>query len=712
MAYNNKYKITVATKSNTISYVYLLEDGYIGGLIEYPATGFSLQYIPQSDDVFDPIMVSQLSLSIDITEDEINMPNFTSLNDRKYLVQVYNELTLEWQGWALSDNVNISYTTGRKELSFNAIDGLGMLEKIKFPVQNTFYLTDLQSCISYIVNSLNQIQFPTSLNLISGISYYSESMSNRLDNTYNEPLIQSFLSLSTFLDNNSEVSDCLTIIKEICKAFGAKIFQANCKWNIISINEFAQESYYYTEYNTVVGNVVSSGTKSNTSNIEGYTGNSTGVYFVDNSQVKILRKGYNKIRLNKNIDYPSNYITNANLLRYTGNDAFGWTETLTGTNSFLFVKVYEKTSLNSFILFSGNTGTASVSPIGLPILNFNDITSISFDVSNLPTNVVIPKLCKVYITLNDGDDVYHIDSTSRWATSGTDYYFVSLDTEVNTINTIKNINIELPPAPTTGVLNIIFMNDTDCYDWVELSNFKMDNTQLYKSILIESYITDSEEYVYEADINIGINYTIEGKFYYRGFLSDLQGNSLQNWYRLEYPTNIYNSLAELVIKQYSNMLQKNTINIDCSFFGLINNTSTINAASRITSDDTDVVNSVQGKKYILGNSTLDIINNEAQTTLLEITENNIDTTLVTTYEDTNSARIFAQRRSIGETTFSGALTSPLTSNVLYRSAMTYYTDRNLANKFNGAGLYYRILGQNLVQSNVNHINSQGLIIPI
>ena len=55
MSYNSKYKITFATKTDTISNVYLLEDGYEGELIEYPAINVNIQYIPQSDDVFESI---------------------------------------------------------------------------------------------------------------------------------------------------------------------------------------------------------------------------------------------------------------------------------------------------------------------------------------------------------------------------------------------------------------------------------------------------------------------------------------------------------------------------------------------------------------------------------------------------------------------------------------------------------------------------------
>jgi hypothetical protein len=158
----------MATKSGSISTLYMLEDGYVGDLIEYPATTIQLQYIPRSDDIFEPIYTSQLSIGIDVTDDINNMPNLTTLDDRKYLCKLYYDATLEWQGWALSDSVSFSFSTGRKELSFNAIDGLGMLEKIPFPVPNDYVLSNFNTCLSYILGCLNSVSFPTNLNVITG----------------------------------------------------------------------------------------------------------------------------------------------------------------------------------------------------------------------------------------------------------------------------------------------------------------------------------------------------------------------------------------------------------------------------------------------------------------------------------------------------------------------------------------------------------------
>ena len=114
MAYQNKYKVTFATKTSKTVYLYLLENDYSGDLIEYPGVNIELQYLPTSDDPFEPIYASQLNIVLDITDNMEDMPNLVTLNDRKYNAQLFIDSSLEWQGWALSDSVQINYSTGRR----------------------------------------------------------------------------------------------------------------------------------------------------------------------------------------------------------------------------------------------------------------------------------------------------------------------------------------------------------------------------------------------------------------------------------------------------------------------------------------------------------------------------------------------------------------------------------------------------------------------
>ena len=104
MAYNLKYRITSATLSDTISVVEMYIDEAVASVIDYDGVSVQLQYIPRSDDIYEPIYASQLSVVMDVTDDVNNLPNFVSLNDRKYLVKLKIDGVYKWTGWALSDN--------------------------------------------------------------------------------------------------------------------------------------------------------------------------------------------------------------------------------------------------------------------------------------------------------------------------------------------------------------------------------------------------------------------------------------------------------------------------------------------------------------------------------------------------------------------------------------------------------------------------------
>ncbi len=168
MAYEIKYRITAATKSDVTSVLNIYEDGYDGEIIEYPCISLQLQYIPRSDDAFEPIYVSQLAVAIDVTDDVANMPDFTTLNDRKYFVRLMSGANIDWQGWILSDNVQYIFSTWRKQLAFNAIDGLGILERIPFFITDDTTLVDIFTAIFYIKTALLNLEYPLDYDIVSG----------------------------------------------------------------------------------------------------------------------------------------------------------------------------------------------------------------------------------------------------------------------------------------------------------------------------------------------------------------------------------------------------------------------------------------------------------------------------------------------------------------------------------------------------------------
>lgn len=730
MAYANKYKITMATKSGSTSILYLLEDGYSGTIYEYPAVSIQIQYLPKSDDIFEPIYASQLNVVMDVTDNIENMPDFTTLNDRKYLCQLYYNSTLEWQGWALSDYVQFSYTTGRKNLSFNAIDGLGMLEKIAYPLPNNYTLVDRITCLNYLQTALNVVGY--NLNLISGISFYSSSMQNRTDGTQYEPLNQAYLNYASVVDDNQNPFTCLQVISNIAKAFGSRFFQSQGKWYIVPLTEFAQSSYYFTEYNST-GTLVTSGTKSLSSEIQGYTSNTSGLFFVDNSQYKILRKGYNKIRFEKQIEYPNNYITNWTLKNYTvisptQGDAFAWTERRE-TDGQIYVKNYPNQTYNSFILSNGIAAPydIGISPTSLPKLGINETASISFDITGIGVPASGPDaLFILKVTLVTSGYTYYIDNNKVWKNTGSNYYFYPFDPA----NAKANFKLDLPPAPDNGTLSfeLVIADATSAY-WkstvgtVEVQNFKLEVIPAFTALLTQSFITDTKEYVLNIDLPLGFNSDANGYFSYRGFLSDSSGLNLKEWYRYEYQTEIYRSLSDLIVKQYSNCLNKNVINLDSTIMGMNTTNGRFSGAMRITSADTDPAQiSVASKKYILGNSTIDLFNDTIQCTLLDINNENVATTLTTSYSNNNLSGQLSgsgHLRSTAYFTREAAYAAPYTTFLVYNNlaigipsvGSVYYADSALITPFNGANLWWKIQ-TGPVDFAAFKISSSGIILEI
>lgn len=713
MAYQNKYKISFATKAGTTSYVYLLEDNYSGSLVEYPAISVSLEYIPKSDDIYEPIVVSQLSVIIDITDDVNNMPNFTTLNDRKYLVKLFSGSTLEWQGWALSDSVDISFSTGRKELAFNAIDGLGMLESIPYQLPANYKYIDTRKLLSILLEALNLIQFPTGLNVLSGISYFANGMANRLALGSNETLNQTYVRLTTVLGNDLSPLNSLEILSDIAKSFGSRIFQAEGMWFIVPLNEFANDSYYYTIYNSS-GSIVSFGQRSKSLTIQGFNGNTSGAYFIDNSQFKLLKKGYNKISIDKKIEYPSNYITNYTLKDYVNNTASNWAGQLNGGLSQILIKPYQNAELNSFILYRGGTSAdyAYVSPQNLPSLSYLDNFEIGVNIVDSGGYALGENTMYVKIMLDNG---YFWDNNEKWSggVTSNSYYYPLKDEGGKTISCTR--------VPFNSSLTIQFyigdVQGIGSSGWVELNDFSLSITERLVNVKMDSYFTDSNEYVYELDLPYGFNSINNGQYYYNGFLCNSTGDSLFNWYNQRTSSTIYNSLAELIINAYSNSLIKNVINVDSSFFAVpTDNTVKLNNSTLIKMTDTDTINSVQNKSYIMGSSTISLINNEAQTTLLELEKNNASTTINVDYTIETQGSPYPVKRSLPQTTRQGAVLADLSNNIVYvlgNSTTAYvgavvYTDQYCSVRFNGNNSWYKIQAENLISYKIYFINPNGV----
>lgn len=734
MAYATKYRITTATKADVISMIDIYEDGYVGDILEYPCIGLQMQYIPRSDDAFEPIYVSQLNVAIDVTDDVENMPDFTTLNDRKYFVKVTSGGDVDFIGWVLSDNVQYVFSTGRKELYFNALDGLGMLETIPLPLSDETELIYVETAKDLISICLNQIGYPLDYKIISGVSFYAEGMDNRDDDPAADGLAQSYINYATFINDNQEATDCLDVLTRIAKSFGSRLFQAKGNFYIVPLTQFAQDTYYATIYNSD-GTVYDDTIISDTGEIQGFTSNTSNLYFVDNSQFKLIRKGYNKIRFNKVVEYPSNYITNWNLKTFTvvsptESNAYSWLANRNGGT--IYVKSQPDKKYNSWYIDKTLTTPyfSSVVAFNMPFINPSEIIKLSFDFATLGTVSGSPDalfLLKLQI-VPSGGTIYFLNQDKTWsvAVNPNDHYYYY---PYYGSSPVVNFTIETAPCPIFGSIYLeIIMCDSLSGQWKntvqkgEISNFNLKLDSFFKEVTTESYINDVEEYVLGIDLPMGFNDINDAKYNYTGYISDADGNMLIDWYRQEYPDEKYRSLSELVVKQYSNCLNKNIINLDASFMSMETADGRLSGAMRITATDTDPAQiSVSNKKYIIGNSTMDLPNDVISATLLDINPTNIETTMNTVYDSNPLSREltgFAHQRSTAYMTKEEAYAAPLTSNYVWLEEAgvptvgdVYYTSDTLGTPFNGASLWWKVMTTD-TSFQAFKISSSGVILEV
>jgi hypothetical protein len=714
MAYSVKYIFKVATQSGVIMNVELLEDGYTGSPLNYLVTGTcNMQWIPSSDDPFEPIIASQLSVSIDVTDDIVTMPDLVTLNDRKYQCKFKEGTTVIWTGWVLSDSVQVPFTSGLREISFSAICGLGMLAYITY--QATNYNTLLKySLKDIIVNCLGQLQFDTNLNIFTACSLYATSMNDRADAAANEPFAQTYISYNSIQDNGA-FKTCQQILRDIFISFGCRIIQANGEWNVLQVNQQANSTNYYTRYSNT-GTVVNSGTYNNRKNIP------TNGVFIGNSQLKILQKGFNRIISNNPINYNDNLLYNGDFKirvpEIPGDPRFdipdGWDTdfTVNNVNWAGMTKAY--TGSYDVVALVGGPGTANLTYDGSIFVNeYEEIVLSLIPYSSTPVTIDGVNF-ELRIALNTPTGTYYYNNIGTEDWQGPVIPPISTWFNATALPTNRQWTLNLKPAPAKGQLVISFWKKAGDTGSIGLGNINLKVNNQISSINITAKISDAYSYNKEVSIPFGIAPKVDGKYQFNGYLSDSAGVMLTDWYMMERPTDKYYSLAELTIKNISNLFLKNIVNVD-STIELYNVRG--NEVVEFTDIDPAQI-STQGKSYLFGSNTYQYNVQELQGTLLEISNVNNTSTVISqedVYPQLAIPPFYVRKISPPVNTQTEACALPPFPTTVYFKYIQplvgeyVYTDSRFLNIFNGNQKYFGIFLEEQFRTGYIRIDTDGRI---
>jgi hypothetical protein len=648
MAYGLRYTLTQVLRNGSTLVVNIYEkDPSVATVKTYQPTSILLQPNSSEEDPLGGIISSQLNVSflISTQDDYDNFPDLLNADDRKYYVELVNVVgastNIKWKGFLFNDYINLPFTTGNQEVNFICVDALSYLKYTTYSALegNTNGITNLLSVLN---TALYSIGYNSDTYLYSCCSYFAAGMLDRATSTDNEPFVQTYQFRRDFVG-----LDYFTIVDNIVKSFGCRLFQYQGNWWIMSINEMAGATNYYTKYllYTVVY-LTESGTLITGISIDPYSqGN---VHFINNSQTKITRKGFSRVIVSNLFEYVDNYINNGDFKQAPSFTAAptGFTSTLTGKG---FIRTYDlpDEQYNEVRIQAGIPGLPPVGGAGtsklemgsgyLPTMGDNKAT-LSFDYACYDTVSPSSSLgqCKMFVEVTVGANTYFLDSNNQWVTTSS--YITIPRSTIQTVNRSprQRYTIEIPLGDTSynytesviGYVKISFLVEN--YDYFRFRNLRLEQTLAnFTGIEVKRTLGTNLALTKGIDVTYGGVYPEVLISNIRGALFNSSTVTLINWYRYG-KAGTYPSLTQLICRQYSNIFNKNlaTLEGDLGISESSNSTIYLNKKYAVVDSATDAL-TYNNKIFMANRLTVDSYGDRTTSLqLLEIT--NDDNTSVET----------------------------------------------------------------------------------
>lgn len=608
MAYGLRYTLTQILKNGNNQVIEIYQEDYVGSVKTYIPTSISLQPNSSTEYPYPSIISTQLQFSFILeTEDDYNQyPNVISSNDRLYYVLLKEGSTVIWRGFLFNDYTQVGFSTGLSESSLIAIDGISFLKDQEYVVDNS--INFLQQHLEVIASGLRYLGYPSDLYLNIACSFFANGMQKRVDNISNEPFSQIYQYRRDFLDESYYV-----ILENILKTFNCRMYQANGDWYITATMETAAPTRYFTRYAIGASTITvdSSGVLNNTINIAPYANNN--VHFINNSQTKVLRKGFFNIEVRNEYKSPINLLHNANLKITSGTapniSAIGWRTTLSGTAAATVIEAADQ-QFNDFSLTAG-TGTADLE-ILQTILQYAYTpymggVPITFSCQHRNTNAI-----KIQIALlNTGSGNKYLDNSGNWQTNSNTYITFPAATEINNYTTYT---LQIPPFYSNFALKQFLMGYINVKIRCDqgstlLRNFKLiqGETEVKYAVIQNSTSTDkSTAEVFEQPYGQIYPNSAGQQVLTYGSLFDSSGVFLKNWNFFSVDLVVGNVLPiGFLATQYIKIYQRNIATLEADLGAIKGTNGYVYLDKVFTVTDTSTGNlSYNGKKFTANRLTL------------------------------------------------------------------------------------------------------------
>ena len=631
MAYGLRYTITQILRNGNNQVLEIYERDYVAGIVKtYQPVSIIVQPNSNEEYPYPTIISTQVNFSIllETQDDYDQFPDVLSQDDRKYYVILKESTNVMWRGYMFNDYTQMGFSTGITQADFTCIDGISFIQNIQYIRDDSINQLDTQ--LNVISAGLRLLEYPDVLNLVVACSYFADGMNDRQDGVSNEPFSQIYQYRRDFIGESY-----YEIIGKIMTSFNCRMFQANGDWCIFSMNEMAASTNYFTKYNILsTPTITSSGVLNNTVDILPYADGN--VHFINNSQVKLLKKGFYNIQGRGAYESALNYCDNADLKlnAFPTNTATGFILGATGDSTSTIVP--DTTGqFDSVSLVRNTSGLASIENGNLAAPNYflPYIGEVPFKLSFEHATSTGAKL---QISMNTSGGLRYLDTNGQWQTTVQN---LTIDDNDATYSTYTK---DIPPYFVTGVAifgylkfkiicnasgestavrNFIIQRGDSEIKFIE-ANYVADNTiqstlQVFEQPYGNNYLTT---YTYSSN---------------KGVLCASDGTFLKDWYSSCPSGTPLGAIDLIVFMTYQNIrnLNKNVATVECDLGEHISSGGFVYLDKVFTTTDTVTGNlSYTGKKFIMNRVSQNAYENQLNSVqLIEVSVAEIEAFIIPNY---------------------------------------------------------------------------------
>jgi hypothetical protein len=630
MPYGLRYTITQILRNGNNQVIEIYERDYAAGVVKtYKPVSIIVQPNSNEEYPYPTIISTQVNFSIllETQDDYDQFPDVLSQDDRKYYVILKESTNVMWRGYMFNDYTQMGFSTGITQADFTCIDGISFMQNIEYVRDDSINQLDTQ--LNVISDGLKLLAYPDVLNLVVACSYFAGGMLDRQDGVSNEPFSQIYQYRRDFIGESY-----YDIIGKIMTSFNCRMFQANGDWCIFSMNEMAASTNYFTKYNILATpTITSSGVLNNTVNILPYADGN--VHFINNSQIKLLKKGFYNIQGRGAYESALNYCDNGNLKlnAFPTNTATGFILAATGDSTSTIVPdtagQFDKVSI-----VRNTSGSASIENGNLIAINYflPYIGEVPFKLS---FEHITSTGAKLQISMNTAGGLRYLDTNGQWQTT-------LQNITINPSETLSTYSRDIPPYFVSGVAIFGYLKFKIVCDAsgqsTSLQNFIIQRGDSEVKFIEANFVADNTiqstlkvfEQPYGNNYPTTYNYSSN-----KGVLCASDGTFLENWYS-SCPSGTPLGAVDLItFMTYQNIrnLNKNVATVECDLGEHISSTGFVYLDKVFTTTDTVTGNlSYNGKKFIMNRVSQNAYVNELNSVqLIEVSVAEVEAFIIPNY---------------------------------------------------------------------------------